>query len=147
MRLLEGEQRTGLLKAFGREKEAAKDPLRFIALQCNRTLTPGSKVQIVYGKGVATPSGVANNVERRLSFQVREPFAVSFTCERENAQAACLPLRPMQLQFNAPVTRKMASQIQLKGGGKTVAATLENDGGTPSEDDVVSAASFAPPFA
>lgn len=147
VRLLEGEQRTGLLKAFGREKEAAKEPLRFIALQCNRTLTPGSKVQIVYGKGVATPSGVANNVERRLSFQVREPFAVSFSCERENAQAACLPLRPMQLQFNAPVTRKMAGQIQLKGGGKSIAATLENDGGTPSEDDVVSAASFSPPFA
>jgi hypothetical protein len=147
VKLLEGEQRTGLLKAFSRDKEAAKDPLRFIALQCNRTLTPGSKVQIVYGKGVATPSGVVNNVERRLSFQVREPFAVSFSCERENAQAACLPLRPMRLQFNAPVTRKMASQIQLKGGGKSLAATLENDGGTPSEDDVVSSASFAPPLA
>ena len=104
-------------------------------------------MQIVYGKGVATPSGVANNVERRLSFQVREPFAVSFTCERENAQAACLPLRPMQLQFNAPVTRKLASQIQLKGGGKTIAATLETDGGAASEDDVVSSASFSPPLA
>ncbi|REN13972.1 hypothetical protein DSI41_17475, partial [Mycobacterium tuberculosis] len=69
-------------------------------------------------------------------FQVREPFAVSFTCERENAQAACLPLRPMQLQFNAPVTRKLASQIQLKGD-KTVKAKLDNEGGSQSDDDVV----------
>ncbi|MGQ3198255.1 MAG: hypothetical protein ACT6UH_26915, partial [Hydrogenophaga sp.] len=78
-----------LLKAHGRDKAAAKTPLRFVTLQCNRTLTPGSKLQIVYGKGVATPSGIANSVERRLSFTVREPFAVPFTCERENAQAAC----------------------------------------------------------
>eukprot|EP01036_Dinobryon_divergens_P012224 gene12224-16471_t len=113
------DQRAGLLKAFGRDKAAEKEPLRFITMQCNRTLTPGAKVQIVYGKGVATPSGVPNNVERRLEFQVREPFAASFTCERENAQAACLPLRPMQLNFNAPVTRKLAAQIELKGGDKT----------------------------
>jgi hypothetical protein len=147
VKLLDGDQRAGLLKAFGRDKAAEKDPLRFVALQCNRTLTPGAKVQVVYGKGVATPSGVANNVERRLEFQVREPFAVSFSCERENAQAACLPLRPMQLQFNAPVTRKLAAQIQLKGGDKTVKAKLDNDGGTQSDDDVVSSVSFEPPLA
>jgi len=103
-------------------------------------------VQVVYGKGVATPSGVANNVERRLEFQVREPFAASFTCERENAQAACLPLRPMQLQFNAPVTRKLASQIQLKGD-KTIKAKLDNEGGSQSDDDVVNSVSFEPPLA
>ncbi|MFM9921806.1 MG2 domain-containing protein [Variovorax sp. H27-G14] len=146
VKLLDGDQRAGLLKAFGRDKAAEKDPLRFITMQCNRTLTPGAKVQVVYGKGVATPSGVANNVERRLEFQVREPFAVSFTCERENAQAACLPLRPMQLQFNAPVTRKLAAQIQLKGD-KTVKAKLDNDGGTQSDDDVVNSVSFEPPLA
>lgn len=146
VKLLDGEQRAGLLKAFGREKSAEKDPLRFITMQCNRTLTPGAKVQIVYGKGVATPSGVPNNVERRLEFQVREPFAASFTCERENAQAACLPLRPMQLQFNAPVTRKLASQIQLKGD-KTIKAKLDNEGGSQSDDDVVNSVSFEPPLA
>jgi uncharacterized protein YfaS (alpha-2-macroglobulin family) len=146
VKLLDGDQRAGLLKAFGRDKAAEKDPLRFVTMQCNRTLTPGAKVQVVYGKGVATPSGVANNVERRLEFQVREPFAVSFTCERENAQAACLPLRPMQLEFNAPVTRKLASQIVLKGD-ETLKAKLDNDGGTQSDDDVVSSVSFQPPLA
>ncbi|MGJ7610487.1 MULTISPECIES: alpha-2-macroglobulin family protein [unclassified Variovorax] len=147
VKLLEGDQRAGLLKAFGRDKAAEKDPLRFVTLQCNRTLTPGAKVQVVYGKGVATASGVANNVERRLEFQVREPFAVSFTCERENAQAACLPLRPMQLEFNAPVTRKLAAQIQLKGKDETVKAQLTNEGGTQSDDDVVNGVYFGPPLA
>jgi hypothetical protein len=38
----------------------------------------------------------------------------SFSCERENAQAACLPIRPMALSFNAPVPRKLAEAIRLK---------------------------------
>lgn len=147
VKLLDGDQRAGLLKAFGRDKAAEKDPLRFVTMQCNRTLTPGAKVQVVYGKGVATPSGVANNVERRLEFQVREPFAVSFSCERENAQAACLPLRPMQLTFNAPVTRKLASQIELKGKGESVKAQISSGGGGQSDDDVVNDVYFGPPLA
>ncbi|MDM0077856.1 MG2 domain-containing protein [Variovorax sp. J2P1-59] len=146
VKLVDGEQRTALLKAFGREKEAEKEPLRFVTLQCNRTLTPGSRVQLVYGKGVATPSGVANNVERRLNFEVREPFAVSFSCERENAQAACLPLRPMVLQFNAPVARRLAAEITLKGGGKTIKPRFDENIAKDA-DAIVESVSFPPPFA
>jgi len=142
--LVEGEQRDALLKAFGYERAARQDPLRVVTLQCNRTLTPGSRLQIVYGKGVATPSGIVNNVERRFNFQVREPFAASFSCERENAQAACLPLRPMTLSFNAPVTRRLASQIELEGGGKTFKPAFEDE--NTSEDAVVDAIRFAAPL-
>lgn len=147
VRLVEGEQRKALLKAFGRDMEAEKTPLRFVTLQCNRRLTPGGRLQLVYGKGVATPSGVANAVERRMSFQVREPFAISFTCERENAQSACLPLKPMVLQFNAPVARKLAAQITLKGGGKTVKPKFDDESASKDEDAVVDSVSFPPPFA
>ncbi len=144
---VEGEQRTALLKALGRDKAAENEPLRFATLQCNRTLTPGSRVQLVYGKGVATPSAVANTIERRLNFEVREPFAVTFTCERENAQAACLPLRPMVLQFNAPVARKLAAQITLKGAGKTLKPKFDDRAAAGSDDAIVDSVSFAPPFA
>ncbi|MDL9998359.1 MG2 domain-containing protein [Variovorax sp. J22P240] len=146
VKLVDGEQRTALLKAFGRDKEAEKEPQRFVTLQCNRTLTPGSRVQLVYGKGVATPSGVINNVERRLNFEVREPFAVSFSCERENAQAACLPLRPMVLHFNAPVARRLAAEITLKGGGKTVKPRFDENVAKDA-DAIVESVSFPPPFA
>jgi uncharacterized protein YfaS (alpha-2-macroglobulin family) len=147
VKLVEGEQRAALLKAFGRDKEAEKAPLRFVTLLCNRTLPPAGRVQLVYGKGVATPSGVVNNVERRLAFQVREPFAVSFSCERENAQAACLPLKPMVLQFNAPVARRLAEQITLKGAGKTFKPKFSDDGAVKDEDAVVDSVNFPPPFA
>ncbi len=137
---LEGDDRNALLKALGRERQAQKEPLRFATLQCKRTLTAG----LVYGKGVATPSGVANTVERRFTYDVREPFAATFTCERENAQAACLPLRPMELRFNAPVTRKMAAQIRLAGGGKTIEPKVDEDSG--NDDAVVNGLSFQPPL-
>ena len=145
VRLIEGADRAALLKSTGRDKQAEKEPLRFVTLQCNRTLTPASRVQLVYGKGVATPSGVANNVEKRFNFEVREPFAVSFSCERENAQAACLPLRPMELRFNAPVQRKLAEKIQLRGGAQSFKPNLGDDAGA-SEDAVVDSLRFMPPF-
>ena len=73
-------------------------------------------MQLVYGKGVSAPSGIANSVEKRFTFTVREPFSANFSCERENAQSACLPIRPMSLNFNAPVPRKLAEAIRMKSG-------------------------------
>ncbi|MGI4778453.1 MAG: alpha-2-macroglobulin family protein [Janthinobacterium lividum] len=146
VRSVEGVERDTLLAAVGREKAARTDPLAFATLQCNRTLTAGSRMQLVYGKGVATPSGVANSVEKRFAYEVREPFAVSFGCERENAQAACLPLRPMELRFNAPVVRKLAEQVRMKGGGKTL-EPAPDEAGAGSDDAIVESLTFAPPFA
>jgi uncharacterized protein YfaS (alpha-2-macroglobulin family) len=143
IRLIEGESRAALLKAFNRDRAAGKEPGRFVTLQCNRTLPPGGRVQLVYGQGVATPSGIANSVERRLDFEVREPFAVSFSCERENAQSACLPLRPMRLNFNAPVPRALATRITLQGGGKVFTPVLDE---READDGVVNAVSFAAPL-
>ena len=78
-----------------------------MTFSCNRRFTPSAKLQgLLFGKGVSTPSQVLNKVEKRFNFTVREPFTASFNCERENAQAACLPLRPLTLSFNTPVPRK-----------------------------------------
>ena len=115
VRLIEGEARTALLKALLPEKEVAAQPQRFLTLACNRRLTAGGRVQLVFGKGVATPSGVANQVEKRFAFQVREPFTAELSCERENAQAACMPIRPVTLHFSAPVPRKQLEAARLRG--------------------------------
>jgi len=144
--LIEGEQRTALLQASGFAEDASKDPQRFVTLQCRRSLAPASRVTLVYGQGVATPSGVANRVERRYDYKVREPFFASFSCERENAQAGCLPLKPMELRFNAPVPRRLAAQIVLRGNGKTAAPTFDQ-ANEAQADALVDSVSFAPPFA
>ena len=128
VRMIEGAQRAETLKALGLEQRAEQAPLQYATLACNRRLTSGARVQIVFGKGVATPSGVANAVEKRFDYKVREPFTAEFRCERENAQAACLPIRPMQLSFNAPVPRKLASAIRLKSAKETRTPQIDGDG-------------------
>ncbi|MDP3755165.1 alpha-2-macroglobulin [Polaromonas sp.] len=145
VKLIEGKEREALLKSQNLDKAAEKDPLRVVTLACNRRLTPASKLQLVYGKGVSTPSGVANSVERRYNFQVREPFSASFNCERENAQSACLPIRPMRLDFNAPVPRKLAEAIRLKSAKDTLKPVFDTESG--DSDNVVNGVSFKPPFA
>ncbi len=151
VRLIEGKARTELLAAAHVAKAAAQAPQRYAALACARRLTAGSRMQLVFGKGVATPSGIANKVEKRFAYKVREPFALDFSCERENAQSACLPIRPMRLSFNAPVPAKLALAIRLKGAGQTLEPRLEGQGeGEPSSGQgaaLVNGIQFVPPFA
>ena len=123
---LEGEARAALLKALDLDKAAAQAPQRYVTFSCNRRLTPASRVQVVFGKGVATPSGVLNNVERRFAFTVREPFTASMSCERENAQAACMPIRPISLRFSAPVPRRLVEQMRLRSDTAEHAPVIED---------------------
>jgi len=156
VRLIDGKDRAALLKAQGLEAAATKDPLSIVTLACNRTFSASAKVQIVYGKGVSTPAsgsnanGVANSVEKRFAFQVREPFAASFSCERENAQSACLPIRPMRISFNAPVSAKLLEGIRLKSDKDNYKPTPDGEGegaASQDEDNVVNGVSFKTIFA
>ncbi|HCL86779.1 MAG TPA: alpha-2-macroglobulin, partial [Comamonadaceae bacterium] len=149
VRLVEGAQRTELLKHLRLDKAAQKDPLRYATLACARRLTAGSRMQLVFGQGVATPSGVANRVERRFAYTVREPFTAQFSCERENAQAACLPIRPLRLTFSAPVPAKLARAIRLKGEGQTLQPRIDgtDDTADADADALVGFVTFAPPLA
>ena len=145
-RLVEGNVRAELLKSLGLTKAAASDPLRIVVLQCNRRLSADARVSVVYGKGVATPAtsgtSVANSVEKRFDYQVRQPFSASFSCERENAQAACLPIMPISLRFSSPITRKMAQGIVLKSGSITLKPTLEEG----EADDAIQNVVFKAPL-
>ncbi|MES2944665.1 MAG: alpha-2-macroglobulin, partial [Pseudomonadota bacterium] len=145
VRLIAGKERDDLLKSQGLTKAAATDPLKYVTLACNRRLSASAKVQLVYGKGVSTPGGMPNTVEKRYNYQVREPFAASFNCERENAQAACLPIRPMSLNFNAPVARKLAEAIRLNSGKDSLKPAFDAESGDAA--DVVNSISFKPMFA
>jgi uncharacterized protein YfaS (alpha-2-macroglobulin family) len=153
VRLVDGKDRTDLLKSLGQEADAAREPLRFVTLACNRTLTPSSKVELVFGKGVRTPptgnnaQGIANTVENRFRFQVRESFTASFSCERENAQSGCLPIRPMQLNFNAPVPAKMLAEIRLKSDRETIKPDSSALAQASGDDGVLDSITFKPIFA
>ncbi|WP_414439311.1 MG2 domain-containing protein [Burkholderia sp. 22PA0106] len=121
--LADADTRAQLLDHFHWKKDAA----RVLTLGCAQTLPPGQPMQLVFGAGVKGPNGVANGTEKRFDFRVREPFAANFSCERENAKAACTPLRPVRIEFNAPITRANAEKLRLQGPDDAIAPTFKPD--------------------
>ena len=88
--LIDGKDRDALLKTQGLEKAAALEPLKFVTLACNRRLTPASKMQLVYGKGVSTPSGVPNSVENATTLRFVSRFQQASTASAETpSRPAC----------------------------------------------------------
>ncbi len=136
VRLIEGKERAALLKAHDWDRDAARNPLAFLTLACNRRFTPSAKLQLVFDSGVATPEGVANTKQKRFGFAVREPFSASFSCERENAQSACLPIRPMTLAFTAAVPMKWLEGIRLVSEKESFKPVFEEVRGRGDEQNV-----------
>ncbi|WP_417283305.1 alpha-2-macroglobulin family protein [Comamonas sp.] len=142
VQLITGKDRDAVLKQQGWEKEAGQRPQNYAVLSCNRRLTSGSKMTLVYGKGVAMANGLVSKDEQRYEYAVRAPFTADFSCERENANAACLPIRPMRLSFSAPVPRKLIEGIRLKSGAAAVAPVIEQGGDKLADDSLVDSISF-----
>ena len=142
VQLIDGKDRDAVLKQRHWDKDAAKHPQNYAVLACNRRLTSGSKMTLVYGKGVVMANGLASKDEQRYQYQVRQPFTADFSCERENANAACLPIRPMRLSFSAPVPRKLIEGIRLKSGASAVAPIIEQNGDKLAEDSLVDSVTF-----
>lgn len=115
-----------------------------LVLQCKRRFPNGAQVKLVWGKGIAAPSGIVTGQEQTLSFSVRPEFRASFTCQRANAKAGCLPITAFRLNFSAPVARRFAQQISLKdAGGRSYKTGLPEAREAP---EFVDGVEFAPPF-
>lgn len=123
------------------EKAIKRNADRIVVLQCARRLPAKSEVNLVWGAGITSVSGVATEQDQSLAFRVRENFRAKFNCERVNKHANCIPMLPMTLSFTAPVPRKFANTITLTSGGKTWRAMLDK-----GDDSVVYSVSFSGPF-
>ncbi len=101
-------------------------PGTVVALQCKRTLPANAEVQLIWPAGLAAPSGVATSAAQRLMFKVREPLRASVRCSRENPQAGCLPIAPIQVHFTAAIPLEQARGVVLrtKDGMQRFAAQL-----------------------
>ncbi|CAH0355648.1 alpha-2-macroglobulin [Aquabacterium sp. CECT 9606] len=109
LKVVTGAVRDAILKAVDLLPQQA----RVATVQCARPLPNDARVQVVWARGIATPSGVPNSNDRTLDYAVRPPFSASFTCERTSSRADCLPIRPMRIEFSSPVPRKLAERIVL----------------------------------
>lgn len=83
------------------------------AAQCAQLLPPGSRMKLVWGKGVESTSGAQVRDQDSFNYEVRVPFRAEFTCEREKPSAPCSPLSDLRLTFTDQVSWKQAGQIRL----------------------------------
>lgn len=109
IQVLSGEAREAILKTLYAEQR--KGPL--VVIQARQHFPHNAQVSLSWGAGVASLSGVATEQDQTFTFQVRDAFKADLQCERENKRAHCLPLRPMQLSFSAPIARAFAQGIAL----------------------------------
>ena len=112
VKLIEGAARTDALRQMQRDI----GPGSLVLLACQRPFPADAGVRLVWGAGIAAagqPQVVSRRVQR-YQWKVRPRFLAEFTCERENARAPCMPLRPLTVRFNAPVPRALALAARLQ---------------------------------
>ena len=105
------------------------DVERTLLLACTRPLPPAAKLRLVWGAGIAAAADpkIVTRAPQRLRYEVRPRFTVEFSCERERAQAPCMPLGQARLSFSAPVPRELLAKIRMEptgAGAKPIAPVL-----------------------
>ena len=124
---------------FLRLRDAPGSPL--VTVACARTLPAGAEVKLIWGKGIAATSGVPTSSAQALAFKVRPTFRASFTCDRVNKDAQCIPILPLTLSLTAPIAKADALKIRLvDAAGKNYPAKVAKSG----EDDGITTVTFGP---
>jgi uncharacterized protein YfaS (alpha-2-macroglobulin family) len=125
------------------DKELAAAEALITVLQCRQRIPPETEMEIIWGAGIAAESGIATQDEQRLSFKTRAEFSASFSCQRANPQAQCLPFGPLTIDFSAPVPAQQALAARL--------IAVDGNGYAPESPDTpetgtIDYLSFAGPF-
>lgn len=152
VRIIKGEEEREILKAH----RMKTDTIPRILIAARQKFPNQARVNLVWGQGVKTVSGVATEKDQVLPFTTRPVFTASFHCRRENPRAGCIPMLPMDLQFSSPVPWSHAAKVVLKGDrGKVYKATLADDelgepigeaGTKPDPEQFVRSVRFKGPF-
>jgi uncharacterized protein YfaS (alpha-2-macroglobulin family) len=136
VRVVQGEERSQLLagrRTFVERHMAAlgrkpAEDAHLVALQCRRTLPADTGLTLVWGAGIAAPNGIATSQDQELGFRTRPDFRLTMGCERTNARAGCVPFRPVQVRFSAPVAVSELHKLVLEeSGGKRHGPTIDED--------------------
>ncbi|MGZ3730408.1 MAG: alpha-2-macroglobulin family protein [Bdellovibrionota bacterium] len=120
--------RTGAYYGYSEDEEegeggttAKKKKPNLVAIESSRTLPPGKKIQLIWGKGVASPRGMTSRQDHMIAYVTESEFTATFHCQRENENSACLPIGEMSLSFTSPITSSDAEKIVLRMGKTEIA--------------------------
>ncbi|TGL19191.1 peptidase [Leptospira yanagawae] len=136
--LISGSERKTFLQSLGK-----KDKEETVVLKAKQTFLPDKQIQLVLGKGIKSVWGGEIQEDEVQSFTVRPVFSARFSCERTTADANCIPILPVNLSFNSPVSQTLIEKIKLIGkDGKEYPKQISSGKGNEYSDWV----SFPGPF-
>ncbi len=116
VKIIKGEERENIIR---NNLDSSNKDLPAVIVQCRQNFPNDSNISLIWGRGVSSVSGVQTTEDQILPFKARSPFTATFNCERENANADCVPILPVRLDFSSSVPLDMANKIVLRGHGKT----------------------------
>jgi hypothetical protein len=142
IRIVSGQRKEEILKATFRY---GNPPPHLLLIQSKQRFPAATKVSLVWGKEVASPTQVTNAADQVLPFVSRGPFTATFGCRRENLDAYCVPISPMHVSFSGEVAWDDAKTAVITGpaGRKW---TPEPPPDVESEGGFVSQLIFKGPF-
>lgn len=116
-----------------------------LVVTCAERLPTGSKMKLVWGKGIQAQNGTPSEKEESFIYRVREPFKGTLSCEREKAGAPCSPLAAITLSFNASFDAKLLAKFKLLTADGPRQPVDPNKGNS-NQEAVFQSVSFAGPL-
>ncbi|UXH79752.1 alpha-2-macroglobulin family protein [Roseateles amylovorans] len=145
VKLYSAGERDSLMKAL--KLDAKQQP--WVLVGCQRPLPAGVDSALVWGPGIAAAvdDAVRTRGEHRYRFTVRQPLTAEFSCERERANAPCLPILPLSVSFSEAIPRAQALAIRLRGSDNQLIAPVSPDSdGSDSESASLTSVRFPVPL-
>jgi len=121
----------------------------WLALRARQRFPAESRIQLAWGPGVASRSGIPTSAAQRFAWRVRPPFRLSVRCDREQPGADCVPLAPIRLVFTADVPWEQARRVALvheREGAPPLRLAAERPW-SGDDDPLVDRVRFPGPFA
>jgi len=114
----------------------------WVAVKCAERLPTGAKLKLVWGKGIASATGVTSEQDQTLAYAVRQALNTSAYCGGSNQQK-CPFDQPLRLNFNAAIPVKTLEMIRLHLPDGTVRAPEFSQ---TTRLEVANSIQFRPPF-
>jgi uncharacterized protein YfaS (alpha-2-macroglobulin family) len=144
VRIVAGAERDAIVKAVFRYTREL--PGHLVLLQCKQRFPAGAKISLIWGRGIASLTGVTTEQDQALPFVVRTPFVATFHCQREDPQAECIPITPMRISFSAPIKASAVAKAILSGPAEKRWFPKPPVSEVEEEDKYVSEVVFQGPF-
>jgi hypothetical protein len=127
-------------------KEAPQDPPleRLVAFRCAQPLPAGARVNVIWGRAIATPHGLRNETDEEVGhWEVRPAFAGALDCGKVLGSAGCDPRQDLRLYFGVDALRRDLEAVRLENSKGEVLPLFavtpqpwasEHDGDQPGPD-------------